>query len=220
MFDRRTLLVASAAALTMPRMARANTAGLDFTVSRNGRSIGHHRMSFRAEGTRTLVDIDIALDVKLAFVSLYRYRHHNREIWEGSELVGFESRTDDNGTPHHVSARRQEQGIRIDGSAGLVLAALDAVPTSYWRREFLDRPWIDSQAGRLLACTVSPAGTERVQAEGRLVEADRFAVRGDLAIDLWYAGEHWVKLGFDGPDGSRIEYALERAPGIDLASAA
>ena len=43
------------------------------------------------------------------------------------------------------------------------------------------------------------------------IAADRFAVAGDLQLDLWYVGEQWVKLAFPGPDGTPIDYRLQRS---------
>jgi hypothetical protein len=70
--------------------------------------------------------------------------------------------------------------------------------------------WIDTQEGGLKRWQVTPKGTARVAAAGNSVAADRFAITGDLALDLWYAQDHWVKLEFTGSDGSVIDYRLER----------
>ena len=80
MLDRRTL---AAAALLMPllaptRAARADDTTHEFAVDRNGSPIGHHTLRFRRDGERLTVDIDILLEVKLAFITLYRYHHTNR----------------------------------------------------------------------------------------------------------------------------------------------
>ena len=215
MLDRRTLLWG---ALAMPAigLARPATAaaswGQDFAVSRNGSPIGQHRLRFQQDGSRTTAEITIELQVKLAFITVYRYRHVNRELWEGDHLLSFASRTDDNGTPHRVQARRSGDRILVEGDQGTVEASGDALPTTYWHRRFLDRPqWIDTQGGRLLSCSISPGGVERIASVDREVAADRFAVQGDLQLDLWYVGEHWVKLAFPGPDGTPIDYRLQRS---------
>ena len=209
MIDRR--LFAAAALLTpLVRGRRAVAAGSqvqEFAVYRDDAPIGQHRLSFTRDGAQLTVEIDIELEVKLAFITLYRYRHHNRERWEAGRLLGFASRTDDNGTHHEVTARRRADAILVTGSHGESEAPGDAVPTTYWHRRFLDAPlWIDTQEGALKRCRVTPEGA----APGAGAGAERFAVRGDLTLDLWYAGPHWVKLAFAGADGSRIDYRLER----------
>ena len=64
----------------------------------------------RQDGPRLAVDIDIELEVRLAFITVYRYRHTNRELWDDGRLMGFTSRTDDNRTLHRVEARRVGDG--------------------------------------------------------------------------------------------------------------
>ena len=58
-----------------------------------------------------------------------------------------------------------------------------------------------------------------MNAAGRTVDADRFAVTGDLTLDLWYDGSQWVGLSFPGPDGSPIDYRLERGDSQPAAAA-
>jgi hypothetical protein len=211
MIDRRSF---TAAALLAPLVhgrpaVAADSQVQEFAVYRDDAPIGWHRLSFTRDGRRLTVEIDIALDVKLAFLTLYRYRHQNREQWEAGRLLGFVSRTDDNGTRHEVAARRRGDAILVAGSHGQVEAPGDALPTTYWHRRFLDAPvWIDTQEGALKRCQVTPAGTAR--AAGTAAAAERFAVSGDLTLDLWYAGPHWVGLAFKGSDGSRIDYRLEQ----------
>ena len=222
MLDRRSL---AAGALLMPilavsRAARAEDSLQAFAVDRNGSPIGHHRLRFIRDGARLNVEIDIQLEVKLAFITLYRYRHSNRELWEDGRLLSFTSRTDDDGTPHQVRARRSGEVILVEGDAGPVEAPGDAIPTTYWHRRFLDAPvWIDTQGGGLKRCQVTPKGTVQVAAAGASVAADRFAVTGDLTLDLWYAKDHWVKLEFAGSDGSIIDYRLERGVAQPIALA-
>src|SRR4051794_39379278 len=118
MLDRRSLL---AGALALPSVGvaagpGAQAFGQEFVVARNGSDIGRHRLRFTPDGDRLTVDIDIELVVKLAFVTVYRYRHANRELWEGDRLLSFTSRTDDNGTPHQASARRSSgSSILVEG---------------------------------------------------------------------------------------------------------
>jgi hypothetical protein len=211
MLDRRSLAAGALLPFLAHRSDRAETAVQEFAAFRNGSPLGRHRLAFTPDGPRLRVDIQIELAVKLAFITLYRYRHTNRELWEHGRLMGFASTTDDNGTPHRVEARREGDVILVEGGSGRLEAPGDAMPSTYWHRRFLEAPvWIDTQAGRLLDCKVAPAGAERVPAGSRDLPADRFKVTGDLTLDLWYAKDHWVKLDFKGEDGSTIDYRLER----------
>lgn len=79
MLRRRQLMaygLGSLAASGLAGSGRAELPGgsgdLRFEVRRNGSEIGYHVLSFRQDGERLTVDIDIELRVRLAFVTLYR----------------------------------------------------------------------------------------------------------------------------------------------------
>jgi hypothetical protein len=192
--------------------AGATSGDLRFEVFRDGSEIGYHVLSFAQDGERLTVNIDIELRVRFAFITAYRYEHRNREQWEAGELLGFKSRTNDNGTHHAVETRRDGDQLKIQGTHGRLEGPASMLPTTYWHRNFMDRDsWIDTQNGRIVKSAVEVAGTETIDVAGQMVEAKRFRVRGDLDVDLWYHDERWVKLAFDVSDGSRIDYRLSNA---------
>ena len=54
---------------------------------------------------------------------------------------------------------------------------------------------LDTQTGRIFAIKTTKVATETVLTKGQNVQADKFEMRGDLNIDLWYTGQgEWVKL--------------------------
>lgn len=199
--------------------AEASSGKLRFAVFRDGSEIGYHVLSFVQDGERLTVDIDIELRVRFAFITAYRYEHHNREEWQGGALSGFQSRTNDNGTRHTVKAEREGDELIVRGSDGRTAAPGDMLPTTYWHRNFMHRNrWIDTQNGRIVASEVEAVGVEQIEAAGQTVEAERFAIRGDLDVDLWYHDERWVKLGFAASDGSRIDYRQTNAEAYSFLS--
>ena len=182
--------------------------------SGGGRPFGHHRLSFRRDGDRLTVDIEIALEVRIAFVTAYRYRHRNTEIWRDGRLVSLDSRTDDDGRQHRVTARSAPEGLVVDGIDGRIVAPADIIPTSYWNKAIVDQTTVlDTQHGRLVDVTIRPRGTETVTAAGQSITTERYAVTGGADLDLWYsqAGQ-WVRMAFTAR-GSDIEYVLDRGTG-------
>lgn len=226
MMQRRHLMLgglALAAPFAASRSAPAGAQdGLLFEVSRAGRPIGWHRVLFSGDGGRLTTSIEIDLEVRLAFVRLYAYRHRNRELWDGTSFVEFASETDDNGERHRVRAIADKDGILVEGTAGRQVVPFDHMPTTWWSRRGTETGrWIDTQSGRILRASVTELGRERLVAAGAEVEADRLRVEGDLELDIWYAEERWVGLEFRAQaDGSRIRYQLVASGPAAAASAA
>lgn len=189
---------------------------LPFSVRRDGGEFGYHRLSFRQDGSRLTVGVDILLEVKIAFVTVYRYRHTNTEIWENGRLTSLESRTDNDGTPYQVSAVASGDSVLIDGSQGRVTAPADILTTSYWNKEILQRDvLLDTQRGRLIPARFTPETAESVAAGGQTVPAQRYSMSGPVELDIWFSDVgQWVKMRFVAR-GSEIDYVLE--PGNTVA---
>ncbi|MEQ8247104.1 MAG: DUF6134 family protein [Alphaproteobacteria bacterium] len=218
LFSRRARIIWAAIALTMlisgaglPAAAMAPYDGkLTFDVIRGGKSIGKHEITFREVGDETHVDIDIELTVKIGFLTVFKYRHQNSEVWRGGTLVSVATDTDDNGDAYEVRARREGDGLFVRTLQEEHVLPGTAIPTSYWNPAILMNPqWLDTQRGIMLDIAVEPAGLEAVSlADGRTIEAERFEVRGDLNITVWYTPQgEWVKLAFPAR-GADIEYVL------------
>ncbi len=184
----------------------------DFQVLRNGEPIGHHRVSVRREGLRSEVEVDIELRVKAAgFLTLYRYLHQSREVWEGDRLVSLSSTTDNDGRQEFLNAQAGADGLQVNGSRHSGLLPADTMPTSYWRPDFVRRATImDSQNGKPLDVTIRAEQSELASAARDEVPAQRYDLSGDVELKLWYSRDgRWVKTAFTARDGSRIEYLLQ-----------
>lgn len=203
-------------ALVLPWATQAGTPAsresYDFQVLRDGTPIGHHRVTVRREGARSEVEVDIELRVKAAgFLTLYRYLHQSREVWEGDRLVSLQSTTDNDGRQEYLNVQAGAGGLQVDGSRYRGVLPADAMPTSYWRPDFVRRVTImDSQNGRPLDLTIRPQQSELASAARDDVPAQRYDLTGDVELSLWYGRDgHWVKTAFKARDGSRIEYLLQ-----------
>jgi len=216
---RRSLLVLlTICALAWPVPVSAQLSGLaewtppplSFTVLRDGARLGTHRLSFSREGEQLVVDIEIRFEVKLAFITLFRYAHDARETWANGRLVAFDSRTDDDGTPFRVRARATPQGLVVESTGGNYTASPDTVPSSYWHKDMIRHPKVlDSQSGRMIELVATPIGAGEVPVGGRLIPARLFRLSGEISGELGYSvDDSWAKLSF-GARGSQIEYVRE-----------
>jgi hypothetical protein len=193
-----------------PAPARVPREPIEFTVYRNGEPIGFHRVSFEPVAEGLAVDIEIALDVKFGFITIYSYRHENRELWRDGRLVRFDSRTEDNGSVLSVAAAAEGSWLFVKGPKALEGPVPFAQPTSYWSREatVAAERLVDTQSGRLVEIDVVPMGDDSVATGTETIEAQRYHMTGDLEVDIWYdeAGR-WVKPAFT-LGGADFEYVL------------
>jgi hypothetical protein len=153
------------------------------------------------------VAIEIDILVKLGPVPVYRYRHRGTEKWREGQFVGMTSKTFDDGTDEFFHAERSGEGMVVEGSKTARYIAPDGVlPTTYWNHAILQNHVINSQDGRLFTVAVTKLGIEKVPVAAGQIEAQRFQLRGDLPLDLWYDdAQQWAYLEFT-KRSSRITY--------------
>ncbi len=188
------------------------TRDIAFAILSGDDPIGHHSVSFERNGEDIIVQIDIGIEVRFAFLTLFRYRHENREVWRDGRLVALDTWTDDDGTRLTVTARQTPAGLRIEGADGTYLASPDIVPTSYWNPATTEQTrLLDTQSGRLLEVAIQPSGLDVMAAGPNEVPLRKYVMTGDLNLDLWYT-EHgeWAKIAFEAR-GSTIDYAPAEA---------
>jgi hypothetical protein len=190
--------------------AEASLAPITFTVTQNGSPMGTHRVSFSRDGDTLIVDTAIRFEVKLAFITVFRYVHDAREAWQRGRLIAFDSLTDDDGDRFQVAARATPDGLRVASTGGNYLAPPTTVPSSYWHIGMIEhRRVLDSQSGRMIDLVATPAGSGAVPAGGRAVPARLFKLSGEITGELAYGpNDEWVKLSFTSR-GTRIEYVRE-----------
>lgn len=180
---------------------------LGFDILRKGSPLGSHVLTFATQGNRLTVQTQVRLLYKLLGVTLYHYSHHCTEVWDGGQVVAVDSRTDDNGTPCQMSARRETGGLMVEATGvPRYTAPANALPATHWNQRELDGPWINTQTGKLLRPHVVPGGAETIPAaDGRVLNARRFDLSGEVQMTMWYDRLGWAGLSFK-RDGAPIRY--------------
>jgi len=221
MLGRRTLgrlVAAGGAVMMMPAWAQATAippAGvIPFTVYRSQGPLGHHRVRFQQNGNRTTVTVDIQFAVSLGPITMFRYTHRNREVWEGDRLVSIDTRTNDNGDDYRGTGQATSDGFRVDGRSGTITAPADIMPSSYWHADTVNRDvLLHTQYGELYPIETQLLGTARIEAGGRTIPARHYRLTGDLEVDVWYSeADQWVKMSFIARD-TEVEYVLDEGSG-------
>jgi hypothetical protein len=185
---------------------------MDFTVYRNGTPVGRHTVGFTRQGPDLLVDTTFSVDVKLLFVTAYSFRYVATDRWRDGCLVDMQVAIDDDGTPSTVTARVENDTLKIVGPAGSVTGPAELYPTHHWNAGVIGSEVIlNTITGKVGAVRMIDRGSEQVLINGQMLPATRYAYTGDLQNEVWYDPQgRWVKMQFNGKDGSSIEYRCDR----------
>ena len=202
------LVVASAMTLPAAAEPEPNATTLNFAVMRNGDPIGTTTMRISREGGGVVAETSTHIQVKIAFITVYRYDQNETERWADGKLVRMSSHTDDNGTVHKVSATRTGDSLSVeaDGKVAEVDPAL--MPVSLWNPSLLrTTSAINTQDGSVTPVSVVYHGEEQLVLQGRSTTAHHYSINTSFPQDVWYDQRHQLlKVELRGSDGSHIQY--------------
>ncbi len=215
--SRRRMLTLGATAVFMPLCGpfplvhAATRRDLHFRVLRRGSSIGEHRVEFRMDGDRLIVDTHIDIAVKLLFFTFFRLRHNAREIWQSGRLASVTSETERDRTRLTVSGNAVENGFRVVGEEGPFLATAHLLTTnSLWDSRIVrESRLIDVQYGGESGLLTRSLGHAEVETPQGPVRASRYQlITPHYAGSVFYdSDQRWVKALIE-LKGETIEYAL------------
>lgn len=182
---------------------------LHFDVLRNGSRIGQHVVRLSQSGTTWRAEIAVEIAVGIGPITVFRYTHSVREEWQNSQFRWMESRTNDDGTAHHVVAERLAESVSVrSGASGTAMLPAGTIPLTHWNHACMRAPLFNPQTGLPLNMTVQRRALESIDlGGGRIVRAQRYALVGEATMDTWYdASDAWAALRSAGRDGSTISY--------------
>jgi len=201
--DRRQFLM-GAAAFAMPIIPAGRQLG--FKVLRNGSPIGEHHLNFSGTAENPIIDINIALAVKFAGITVFTYALKATETWEDGGFSRLHSVVNDNGTMLEVEAHKVADGYLVTGtnhsnpdkSWPQYTAPPDTLPLTYWNKQMLNGNILNIQTAHSYRVTVNSPGWNKLPtANGGTITAQRFDLTGKLRLSVWYDQmSTWSGLAF------------------------
>ncbi|SDB46041.1 DUF6134 family protein [Belnapia rosea] len=188
--------------LALPLLARpagAAPSAYRFRIMREGSAIGTHQVTIAEAGGQLTARTEVAVQVKLVGITVFRLTHSFTEVWAGDRLRSITSHHDRNGTVKDMTARAEGGAILVQGPEGPQRLAAEAAPLSWWDPRRFDRPLFDSETGKPLRLQWS-----RSPMAGGLVT---WRATGDEEGEGQYAADGtWLAWRTRGDDGSLVTY--------------
>jgi hypothetical protein len=204
-----TLLLAAALAGATAK-ADSGNATMNFAVTRDGQQIGSNMIQLRHNGAETTVQMVTHVQVKIAFVTVYRFEQTETERWVDGQLMALNAVTDDNGTMHRVKATRTNDKLAIEADGKTTEVAGNTIPASLWNPLLLEQTIaFNPQDGAITPIAVVDRGEDHLVVHGRAQRARHYVINGSFAQDVWYDEQRrLVKVALKASDGSTISYQL------------
>lgn len=192
--------------------AAARPRDLVFAIYRGGSEIGRQTFRFSAAETGFRCDVLIEVAVKIAFVTVYRYRQVGGEAWVDGTLRSSAIDTDDNGKRTRIRVAGADARLQVDGPAGSYEVDRGAMTDlGVWSPAIVRQAHvIDAQDGRLVPVTSRGPVEEVIVAGGEAVRARRYTMtgRGSRVGTLWFAPDDRLVQSRVMTRGEVVEFRL------------
>lgn len=178
------------------------------------RAIGRQEFAFVRESGRFIVKAKTGIRFVVPGGREVSYEHESREAWDTGWLHALDSRTRTDARLQEVHAERRSGALMVEGSDVTPFQVTTyIVPSNLWHRDSrLVDAFIDVESGRIQFVRPRYVGKETLQQGGAVVEAHRYALRGQIDREAWYDAD-CVLVRWDLPlsSGGWISFRREAA---------
>lgn len=209
-------------ALMAPAIVRAENDPLrlygpqaQYDIFRDGLPVGKQVMQFDREDGYLKIRADMSLEVRFMMFPVYDFSYQSEETWDNGTLVQLSARIVENDDRREITVKRQGNALLIENPDGTSNIPGPVFTTNHWNAAVTDQDRVlNTLTGNLNKVTITNAGQEWVEAEGRKIQATRYIYSGELDTEVWYDPQgRWVALQFKASDGSTIRYRCRQCLG-------
>ena len=190
--------------------AGGNVTTLTFAVMRNGEQIGSTTVRLQRIGDQTIADVATQVQVKIAYITVYRYEQRQTERWVAGNLAALTSVTDDNGSVHKVVATRTGDKLSVNANGKVREIDQTVIPANLWNASLVRTAVaLNTKDGSVMPISVVDRGKEQLVLQGRPTTAHRYSIKTTIPQEVWYdEQQRLLKVELRGIDGSTIYYQL------------
>ncbi len=180
---------------------------VSFDVIRKNKNIGTVITTFDINGDelklRTIVDIE----VKILFVSAYKFFQETTETWHNGEFIKIDGYTDfEDEREYFIKGTDYEEYFLASGMDGELKLSKNIIPLNYWNKKILEEKEIfDTQKGITRKITVKKLKNEIITINKNKIETEKYTLdatknpkdKGPFPqYTLWYKDDELIKFEF------------------------
>lgn len=202
-----TVFMSQAGAITVMN----DTRSWEFSVLLDGSPIGYHRFDLQPAANGLELVSEASFDVRVLFINAFRYRHTNREVWDGECLSRIESNTRQNGKRFAVNGSRVNNQFVLQSGGGTDAIGDCVMTFAYWNPRFLQQSQLlNPQSGEYMPVAVEPLGRKTITVRGERVPATAWRLTArDTDLTVWYSdNDEWLGLESVARGGRILRYEL------------
>ena len=185
--------------LPAQQIAKAYGDQKTYTITRNGKRIGTHTISFKVNDNELTVAVESSLTVRVLRIAVYRLSYSATELWRDNQLVTATATTTENGKANTVSLDNENTN---NGDIVTHFAS------NHWHPGVLTGDTVfNTLTGETSQVSVIDLGLEQVETASGTESANHYQYEDDIKANVWYDESGlWLMMQFKADDGSVIRY--------------
>lgn len=181
----------------------------EYVIIRDGDEIGRQLTTIKPQEGGYAVTIETDIEVKLAFITLFRFTHRRDETWRDGRLQALAGMTDDDGDEYHLEIVAEGKGYRRTVNGEVSHFDAETGVATLWSKAVAGSALLLSAVSdQVYRVETRRVGEETLEIPRGTTKVEHYVMSGELERELWYdpAGR-LVQMRFE-RDGSDIVYRL------------
>ncbi len=147
-----------------------------FDVIRKNNVIGTHEIKFTNNNDVLLVETNIEVEVKVLFISAYKFTHQSTETWINgnfTKIVGHSDFEDER--EYFIKGQDNNDSFLASGMDGKLELDKNILPSNFWNIDILKQKEIfDTQKGIVRKIDVENLGYEEIKLNNKNIKCNKF----------------------------------------------
>ena len=171
-----TLIIISLFCFSTYGLQIPNNNKVVFDVIRKNKVIGSIETNFKKNEENLIITTKVDIEVKILFVTAYKFKQISKEIWKNDEFIKIESHADfEDEREYFVSGEDIDDNFIAKGMDGELILNKDILPLNYWNKDILkEKEIFDTQKGIVRQITVKQLDNENIKIKDKEIEAEKY----------------------------------------------
>ena len=179
-----------------------------FDIIRKNKVIGIHEIKFIENNGSLLVKTNINIEVKILFITAYKFEHQSTETWTKGNFIKIDAHTDfEDEREYFIKGNDENNLFLASGMDGKLELDENILPSNFWNINILKQKEIfDTQKGIMRNIEVQNLGYEEIKVNEDNIKCNKYIFNASSSpkdkgpfpeYTLWYAeNNELVKFQF------------------------
>ena len=187
-----------------------------YDIFRKNKVIGIYEILFSENDGNLSVETNINIEVKIFFVSAYKFSHQSKEIWKDGSFISINGHTDfEDEREYFIEGEVKDDFLFASGMDGKLKLDNNLIPSNYWNIDVMYQDEIfDTQKGIVRQLNVKKFGVETITINNIKMDCTKFVLNASKhpkdkkpfpEYTLWYSKDkELMKFKFRSTKNNKI----------------